>query len=283
MKFSKKIVTESLNQPNSGKKVFTKGKRQNVLLSEEQLDRLLSNLETKNQESIKTIVKECHQLIRESITNEGLELSIDDYSGDLIGEGFDTGGYNRGVAAGEGIENVINGIKKAYDMIKDSDTRKKLANSITKLGNFMTITADAIASGRDQRAMADPDSLKDPLPYPDLDEGYDGQDGDVYEMDDMEEGHHEMDEGKKKDHDGDGDIDSDDYLMAKDKAIKKSMKESKEEKENLNWIVKEGHTLKNKQKNEILQIYKKQRLLNDMYGKDEGFKGIIKGIFKGKK
>lgn len=58
---------------------------------------------------------------------------------------------------------------------------------------------------------------------------------------------------------------------------------SKEEKENLNWIVKEGHTLKNKQKNEILQIYKKQRLLNDMYGKDEGFKGIIKGIFKGKK
>ena len=58
---------------------------------------------------------------------------------------------------------------------------------------------------------------------------------------------------------------------------------SKEEKANLNWIVKEGHTLKNKQKNEILQIYKKQRLLNDMYGKDEGFKGIIKGIFKGKK
>ena len=118
-------------------------------------------------------------------------------------------------------------------MIKDSDTRKRLANSITKLGNFMTITADAIASGRDQRAMADPESLKDPLPYPELDEGYDGQDGDVYEMDDMEEGHHEMDEGKKKDHDGDGDIDSDDYLMAKDKAIKKSMKEAKEEKEKL--------------------------------------------------
>jgi len=224
MKFSKKIVTESLNQPNSGKKVFTKGKRQNVLLSEEQLDRLLSNLETKNQESIETIVKECHQLIRESITNEGLKLSIADYSDDLIGEGFDTGGYNRGVAAGEGIENVINGIKKAYDMIKDSDTRKKLANSITKLGNFMTITADAIASGRDQRAMTNPDSLRDPLPYPELDEGDDKE---------MGEAHHEMDEGKKKDHDGDGDIDSDDYLMAKDKAIKKSMKESKEEKEKL--------------------------------------------------
>ena len=127
MKFSKKIVTESLNHPNSGKKVFTEGKRQNVVLSEEQLDRLLSNLENTNQRSIETIVKECHQIIRESITSEGLELSIDDYSDDLIGEGFDTGGYNRGVAAGEGIENIINGIKKAYDMIKDSDTRKKIS------------------------------------------------------------------------------------------------------------------------------------------------------------
>ena len=28
---------------------------------------------------------------------------------------------------------------------------------------------------------------------------------------------------KKKDHDGDGDIDSDDYLIARDKAIKKAM------------------------------------------------------------
>jgi len=224
MKFSKKIVTESLNHPNSGKKVFTEGKRQNVVLSEEQLDRLLSNLENTNQRSIETIVKECHQIIRESITSEGLELSIDDYSDDLIGEGFDTGGYNRGVAAGEGIENIINGIKKAYDMIKDSDTRKKLANSITKLGNFMTITADAIASGRDQRAMSNPDSLRDPLPYPELDEGHDK----------------EIEEGKKKDHDGDGDIDSDDYLAARDKAIKKSMKEDSEGQETYNYADDEG-------------------------------------------
>ena len=147
MKFSKKIVAESLNQSNTGKKVFTKGKVQNVVLSEEQLDRLLSSLEESKQDSIKTIIKECHKLIRESITNEGLGLSVDDYSDELIGEGFNTGGYNRGVAAGEGIENVINGIKKAYDMVKDSNTRKKLANSITKLGNFMTITADGENDG----------------------------------------------------------------------------------------------------------------------------------------
>ena len=31
--------------------------------------------------------------------------------------------------------------------------------------------------------------------------------------------------GEKKDHDGDGDIDSKDYMMAKDKAIKKAMGE----------------------------------------------------------
>jgi len=34
-----------------------------------------------------------------------------------------------------------------------------------------------------------------------------------------------VEEGKKKDHDKDGDIDSDDYMAAKDKAIKKAMKE----------------------------------------------------------
>jgi len=40
-----------------------------------------------------------------------------------------------------------------------------------------------------------------------------------------------VDEKKGKDHDGDGDIDSDDYLAAKDKAIKKAMgKDTKEEK-----------------------------------------------------
>ena len=33
----------------------------------------------------------------------------------------------------------------------------------------------------------------------------------------------EKSEGKKTDHDGDGDVDSDDYMAAKDKAIKKSM------------------------------------------------------------
>ena len=52
-------------------------------------------------------------------------------------------------------------------MIKDSETRKKLANSITKLGNFMTYTAELIGSGAPggtaPRSYKD---VSDELPYP---------------------------------------------------------------------------------------------------------------------
>ena len=190
MKFNIQTLRESLNHPKSGKKVFTAGKKQNVILSEEQLDRLLLQLKESREKSITTTIKEAHQLIREAIKNENLDLSIGDYAGTIIKEEYskDEGEYNKdanagatydlgeqgmydrnpGFAAAEGIENIINGIKKAYDMIKDSDTRKRLANSMTKLGNFMTITADAMAAGRDQRGMRNADSLRDPLPYPEL-------------------------------------------------------------------------------------------------------------------
>ena len=55
----------------------------------------------------------------------------------------------------------------------------------------------------------------------------------------------DVDEKKGKDHDGDGDIDSDDYLAAKDKAIKKAMgKDTKEEqlKEAIKTIIKKSLT-----------------------------------------
>ena len=119
------------------------------------------------EKSITYIIKEAHQLIREAIVNESLDLNTEDYS-DSIMEQSEWRGRNPGVGAGEGIENVLKGIQKAYEMIRDSETRRKLANSITKLGNFMTITADAIASGRDQRAMANPETLKKAMPYPEL-------------------------------------------------------------------------------------------------------------------
>ena len=170
MRFNKKLISEGLNQPGNRKKVFTDGKKQSVILSEDQLDRLLSQLNESKEKSIDLIIKNSYKLIRESIKSEGVELSLNEYSDTILEQGFNAGGHNPGVSAANGLENVITGIKKAYDMIKDSDTRKKLANSMTKLGNFMTITADAMASGRDQRAMANSDSLRDPLPYPELDE-----------------------------------------------------------------------------------------------------------------
>ena len=197
MKFSIQTLRESLNHPKSGKKVFTEGKKQNVILSEEQLDRLLLQLNESREKSITSTIKDAHQLIREAIKKENLDLNVKDYSGTIIKEEWYTkdskegatynkdaeegatydlgeqGMYDRnpGFAAGEGIENVINGIKKAYDMIKDSDTRKKLANSITKLGNFMTYTAELVGSGSSQRAPRSYDQLANPLPHPEFEKG----------------------------------------------------------------------------------------------------------------
>ena len=168
MRFNKQTVTESLNHPKSGKKVFTDGKKQSVVLSEQQLDRLLLQLKESNEESITNTIRYAYKLIRESIKEEGLGLSVGKYSETLVEQGQ----YNRdpGVAAAEGLEVVIAGIKKAYDMIKDSDTRKKLANSMTKLGNFMTITAELVGSGASQRNPRSYDEVSDDMPYPELDE-----------------------------------------------------------------------------------------------------------------
>jgi len=52
-----------------------------------------------------------------------------------------------------------------------------------------------------------------------------------------------MEEGKAKDHDGDGDIDSNDYLAAKDKAIKKNMKKENTEDFNLDVLLEEINNL----------------------------------------
>jgi len=180
MKFTKKILTENLFLSSDGPKFFTKGTKQSVMISEDQLDRLLSVVKKDiNIRELDGIIKEANVLIRSAILKENLSLSIGDYQTitEDVEEGAtydleEQGQYNRnpGVAAAEGIENILDGIKKAYNMIKDSETRKKLANSITKLGNFMTITADAIGAGRDQRQPVSSDSLRKTLPYPELDE-----------------------------------------------------------------------------------------------------------------
>ena len=174
MKFNKKTLRESLKQGSSGKKVYTEGKSQKIIMSEEQFDRLLSTLKETKGEEITQLIKESYVLIRESIKNEGINLNIDDYSEKLISESQDEWrGHNPGASAAAGIENIMGGIKKAYEMIKDSDTRKKLANSITKLGNFMTYTAELVGSGSSQRAPRSYDQLAKPLPHPEFEEDID--------------------------------------------------------------------------------------------------------------
>ena len=76
-----------------------------------------------------------------------------------------------------------------------------------------------------------------------------------------------VDEKKGKDHDGDGDIDSDDYMAAKDKAIKKAMGKDEQLKEAIKDIIKK--TLSEEMVNEAAtnQLAK----LADSYG---GFKGM---------
>ena len=45
MKFTKKILTESLKKASNGVKTFTNGKKQNIIISEDQLDRVLGSIQ----------------------------------------------------------------------------------------------------------------------------------------------------------------------------------------------------------------------------------------------
>jgi hypothetical protein len=90
-----------------------------------------------------------------------------------LNESFYGTGDNRhhpGESAAAGVENLIDNIKRAYSYVKDSRTRKQISNTLTKLNNFMTYTAELIGSGRDQRSARSWDDVTNPLPYPDLDE-----------------------------------------------------------------------------------------------------------------
>ena len=122
-------------------------------------------------ETIKSIRR---AIIREKIT----KLNLKDYKPVIveslkkaINEAQDEWrGHNPGASAAAGIENIIDNIKRAYSYVKDSRTRKQISNTLTKLNNFMTYSAELIGSGRDQRQARSYDQVSSPLPYPDLDE-----------------------------------------------------------------------------------------------------------------
>ena len=116
-------------------------------------------------QELEMIIGDVHSTIREAIVTERISgLNRRDY---LLKE---QGQYDRnpGIAAAEGIENVINGIKKAYDYVKDPTTKKKIWNTLTKLNNFMTVTAELIGSGASQTRPRPTSSITNPLPYPEI-------------------------------------------------------------------------------------------------------------------
>lgn len=172
MEFNKKTLSESIESELSGSRHFTKGRKQNVVITEAQLDRLMKSTEN-NKKSIKEtidgVINEAYELINQCIINENIDsLDIGKY---ILNE---QGYYDRdpGVAAGEGLENVINGIKKAYEMIKDSDMRKKIENTLVKLNNFMVVSAEFMQSGAPGGHAPRPtEKITDDVPYPELDEG----------------------------------------------------------------------------------------------------------------
>ncbi len=81
----------------------------------------------------------------------------------------------------------------------------------------------------------------------------------------------DVDEKKGKDHDGDGDIDSDDYLAARDKAIKKAMGKEEQLKEAIKTIIKK--TLTENTINEAAT--NKLAALQDDFGGYEGASQVI--------
>ena len=119
-------------------------------------------------ESVNRSIRKSYRLIKKTIINEGGGgLRLSDYG--LINE---QGQYDRnpGIAAGEGIEVVIDNLKKAWSMLKDSTTRKQIQNTLVKLNNFMMYSAELVGSGSSKRNPRSYNQLSNPLPYPELDE-----------------------------------------------------------------------------------------------------------------
>ena len=172
MKFNKKTLSESIESELSGNKYFTSGKKQNVVITENQLERLVSLADVSGKkivsETVEDVIKTAYNLINECIISEGIDsLDVGNY---VLNE---QGQYNRnpGVAAGEGLEVVIDGIKKAYEMVQDSQMRKKIENTLVKLSNFMATTAELMQSGTPGgHAVRHTDKITDEVPYPELDE-----------------------------------------------------------------------------------------------------------------
>ena len=151
------------------------GMNENVIsLSESNMNTLIESALLKKK--VLKEVKKTYKLIRRKIMVERVRsISINNYNSLLI-EQSEWRGHNPGVSAAAGIDNIIDNLKRAWDAIKDSTTRKQIQNTLTKLNNFMTYSAELVGSGSSQRAPRSYDQLANPLPFPELDEPEDLED-----------------------------------------------------------------------------------------------------------
>jgi len=150
-----------------------------VKLSESDLNTLLKNITLKKKdrllENLVGDVSRTYRLIERRVVVERVRnLRIPNYGG-LLNE---QGQYDRnpGIAAGEGIEVIVDNLKRAWSLIKDSTTRKQIQNTLVKLNNFMMYSAELVGSGSSQKAPRSYDQLANPLPFPELDEPEDLED-----------------------------------------------------------------------------------------------------------
>ena len=120
-------------------------------------------------EQIDLMIMETFDSIKSSIIRERIRgLKRTDY---ILNEQSEwSGGRNPGASAASGIENVVSSLKKAWNFIKDEKTRHQIMNTLTKLDNFMTYTAELVASGRDQTAPRGYGDVSNPLPYPEVED-----------------------------------------------------------------------------------------------------------------
>ena len=95
-----------------------------------------------------------------------------------------------------------------------------------------------------------------------------------FEFDQYVDANYDALQEKKKDHDGDGDIDSDDYLAARDKAIKKAMGKDEIVKENVKAIIQkvlEEQTINEAATQELAKM-------GDSYAGFEGMKTVVMSL-----
>jgi len=120
-------------------------------------------------EQIDLMIMETFDAVKRSISRERIRgLKRTDYI--LTEQQSEWRGHNPGASAAGGIENIIANLKKAWNFIKDEKTRHQIMNTLTKLDNFMSYTAELVGSGRDQRGPRRYDAVTKPLPYPEVEE-----------------------------------------------------------------------------------------------------------------